>query len=86
MNGRARNGMSGWKKMTNIYLKNTTIVNQNEWREYLSGEDQEFEANIRTKTRKGLVVGNLEFMKKNRTKNGACSSQFENWETTSKHC
>lgn len=56
--------------MTNIYLKNTTIVNQNEWREYLSGEDQEFEANIRTKTRKGLVVGNLEFMKKIEQKTG----------------
>jgi len=52
----------GLSKKSRIYLKGTTIVNQNEWEEYLTEGDQEFEKNLRAKTRKGLAVGNPKFI------------------------
>ena len=45
-----------------IYLNRTTMIDRNQWREYLTEEDDKMTADIRLKTQRGLVVGTEEFI------------------------
>ena len=55
---------------SSIYLKDATILSQDNWKEYLSDEDREFEKCLRAKTHKGLAVGDPEFIAEIERKTG----------------
>ncbi len=52
----------GIDSKSRIFLKDTTIVDKAEWREYLSEEDTEGNKGIRLKTQRGLVFGSDTFV------------------------
>ena len=45
-----------------INLKNTTLVDRNEWKEYLNETDEDFEKNLRIQTRSSLALGSPAFI------------------------
>lgn len=52
----------GIDNKSKIFLKDTAFMEQQVWKEYLCGEDEESAEEIRLKTQRGLVVGSKELI------------------------
>lgn len=49
---------------SDIFLKDTTMVDKTEWKQYLKEQDEQFASEIRLKTRQGFALGGVDFISK----------------------